>query len=80
MEDLREEIMETEGTAEAAAEAAGEAVEAAADAAQAAADEVKEEIGGLAMDIAGKVVEKEINEADHKKLIDEFIRNVGEAS
>ena len=32
------------------------------------------------MDIAGKVVEKEINEADHKNLIDEFIKNVGEAS
>ena len=43
-------------------------------------NEVKDEIGGLAMDIAGKVVEKEINEADHKKLIDEFIKNVGESS
>ena len=43
-------------------------------------NEVKDTIGGLAMDIAGKVVEKEINENDHKKLIDEFIGNVGEAS
>lgn len=43
-------------------------------------NDVKNEIGGLAMDIAGKVVEKEINEEDHKKLIDEFIHNVGEAS
>ena len=43
-------------------------------------NEVKDEIGGLAMDIAGKVVEKEINEEDHKKLIDQFIQNVGEAS
>ena len=43
-------------------------------------NEVKNEIGGIAMDIAGKVVEKEINEADHKNLIDEFIKNVGEAS
>ncbi len=43
-------------------------------------NEVKDEIGGIAMDIAGKVVEREINEADHKKLIDEFIKNVGEAS
>ena len=42
--------------------------------------EIRSEIGGIAMDIAGKVVEKEINEADHKKLIDEFINNVGEAS
>ena len=32
------------------------------------------------MDIAGKVVEKEIDEADHKRLIDDFIKNVGEAS
>ena len=31
-------------------------------------------------DIAGKVVEREINETDHKALIDEFIRNVGDAS
>ena len=43
-------------------------------------NEVKNEIGGLAMDIAGKVVEKEIDEADHKRLIDDFIKNVGEAS
>ena len=35
-------------------------------------NEAKDEIGGLAMDIAGKVVEKEINEADHRKLIDDF--------
>ena len=40
-------------------------------------NEAKDEIGGLAMDIAGKVVEKEINEADHKKLIEDFISTVG---
>ncbi len=40
-------------------------------------NEAKDEIGSLAMDIAGKVVEKEINEADHKKLIDDFITKVG---
>ena len=33
-----------------------------------------------AMEIASKVVEREIKEADHKDLIDEFIKNVGEAS
>lgn len=43
-------------------------------------NEVKDEIGGLAMDIAGKVVEKEITESDHRRLIDEFIQKVGEAS
>lgn len=43
-------------------------------------NEIKDEIGGMAMDIAGKVIEREISEEDHKKLIDEFIANVGEAS
>ncbi len=43
-------------------------------------NEVKDEIGGMAMEIASKVVEREISEADHKDLIDEFIKNVGEAS
>ena len=43
-------------------------------------NEDKDETGGLAMEIAGKVVSKEIREEDHKDLIDEFIQNVGEAS
>ena len=43
-------------------------------------NEVKDEIGGSAMEIASKVVEREISEKDHKDLIDEFIKNVGEAS
>lgn len=43
-------------------------------------NEIKDEIGGIAMEIASKVVEREIRETDHKALIDEFIRNVGEAS
>ena len=43
-------------------------------------NEVKDEIGGMAMEIASKVVEREISEKDHKDLIDEFIKNVGEAS
>lgn len=43
-------------------------------------NEIKDEIGGMAMEIAGKVIEREINEEDHAKLIDEFISNVGEAS
>ena len=42
-------------------------------------NEVKDEIGGMAMEIASKVVEREIKEADHQDLIDEFIKNVGEA-
>ena len=33
-----------------------------------------------ALEIASKVVEREIREEDHRDLIDEFIKNVGEAS
>ena len=33
----------------------------------------------MAVDIASRVIEREINESDHKKLIDEFIENVGES-
>lgn len=68
---------------EAQAKAAGLKAQAEADIAQErkkAINEVKNEIGSLAMDIAGKVVEKEIDEADHKRLIEDFIKNVGEAS
>lgn len=43
-------------------------------------NEVKNEIGGIAMEIAGKVIERELCEDDHAKLIDEFIANVGEES
>ena len=43
-------------------------------------NEIKDEIGGMAMEIAGKVIEREISEEDHAKLIDEFIANVGETS
>jgi len=43
-------------------------------------NEVKDEIGSIAMDIAGNVVEKEIHEEEHKALIDEFLQNVEEAS
>jgi len=43
-------------------------------------NDLKNEIGGIAMQIAGKVVEREINEQDHQALIDEFIENVGDAS
>ena len=43
-------------------------------------NEIKHEIGGMAVEIAGKVIGREINENDHGKLIDEFIANVGEVS
>lgn len=43
-------------------------------------NKIKDEIGGMAMEIAGKVIEREISEEDHAKLIDDFIANVGETS
>ena len=43
-------------------------------------NEIKDEIGSIAVEIAGKVIEREISEDDHSKLIDEFISNVGEKS
>lgn len=38
------------------------------------------EISGMAVDIAGRMVEREINADDHKQLVDEFIKKAGEAS
>ena len=38
------------------------------------------EISGLAVDIAGRVFEREINPDDHRKLVEEFIKSAGEAS
>ena len=74
---------EEEIVGEARAEAAALRAAAEADIAQErkkAVNDLKNEIGGIAVSIAGKVVEREINETDHKALIDEFIRNVGDAS
>lgn len=68
---------------EAAAQAAALKSKAESDIAQEkrkAVNEIKDEIGGIAVEIAGKVIEREISEEDHAKLIDEFISNVGEAS
>lgn len=45
---------------------------------QRALNEIKDEIGGTAMEIAEKVIEREINEDDHAKLIESFIADVGE--
>ena len=43
-------------------------------------NEVKGELSGIALDIASQVIEREVNEKDHEAFIDEFIKNVGEAS
>ena len=41
-------------------------------------NDAKNEISGLAMAIAGKVVERELNTADQADLIDRFINELGE--
>ena len=41
-------------------------------------NDAKNEISGLAMAIAGKVVERELNEADQAQLIDRFIKELGD--
>ena len=43
-------------------------------------NEVKDTISGLAMEIASKVVEREINDKDHQALVDEFIEKIGESA
>lgn len=40
--------------------------------------DVRGEISGLAVDIASKVVEREVTQQDYDGFVDEFIRNVGE--
>lgn len=40
--------------------------------------DVRGEISELAVDIASKVVEREINQKDYDGFVDEFIQNVGE--
>ena len=42
--------------------------------------ELMGEISGMAVDIAGRMVAREINPDDHRELVEEFIRNAGEAS
>lgn len=46
---------------------------------KAAVNEIKDDIGSMAVDIATRIIEREVREEDHKKLIDEFIENVGES-
>ena len=42
-------------------------------------NEIKNDISGMAVDIAAKVIERDINAEDHSALIDEFIDNMGDA-
>ena len=41
-------------------------------------NDAKDEISGIAIAIAEKVVGRELNAADHEKLVDNFIRELGE--
>lgn len=41
-------------------------------------NDAKDEISGLAMAIAGKVVERELNSEDHSEMINRFINELGE--
>lgn len=41
-------------------------------------NEAKDSIASLAMDIAAKVVEREVTPADHEALVGEFIEKIGE--
>lgn len=43
-------------------------------------NEIKDDISGMAVDIAAKVTEKEIDGAQHAALIEDFIRKLGDAS
>lgn len=40
-------------------------------------NEIKDEIAGLSVMIASKIVEKDISEEDHKRMIEDFIDKVG---
>ena len=41
-------------------------------------NEIKKDITSIAIDIAEKVIEKDINEGDHERLLEEFIKSSGE--
>lgn len=42
--------------------------------------ELKDEVSGIALDIAQRVVEKEIDPARHEAMIEEFLSGLGDAS
>ena len=41
-------------------------------------NEVRQDISELAVDIASKVIDREIKQGDYDAFVDEFIRNVGD--
>ena len=40
-------------------------------------NEVKDQVSSMAIDIASAVIERDVSESEHKKLIDDFIGNMG---
>ncbi len=43
-------------------------------------NQAKNDLSDMALTIAGKVIERDINAADHSKMIDKFIEELGDAS
>lgn len=41
-------------------------------------NDIKNEVSGIAVDIAGAVLERDINEKEHEQMIDSFIERLGE--
>ena len=41
-------------------------------------NDIKNEVSGIAIDIAGAVLERDINEKEHEQMIDSFIERLGE--
>ena len=41
-------------------------------------NDIKDEVSGLAIDIAGAVLSRDINEKEHEEMIDSFIEHLGE--
>ena len=41
--------------------------------------EAKGELSGIALDIASQILDREVSEKDHEAMIDDFIKNVGDA-
>ena len=45
---------------------------------QAAVNEIKDDIASIAVSVAEKVIEKDLNAKDHEKLVEDFINNRGD--
>ncbi|MBQ9097579.1 MAG: F0F1 ATP synthase subunit B [Clostridia bacterium] len=43
-------------------------------------NKLKNDISGMAVSLASKIVERDVDETEHHKMIDEFIDSIGEAS